>query len=647
MTERIVPDNFCDPQFRVSKDKPCPICGKPDWCLSDQEQWALCNRVESPQRWKDAGWFHRLGANVKDLGGPDGIPMAPSTAQDTARNTSQPRISEAKEVHTLWKSQAEADQIFEGLRPVADNPERLQFFANEYSLAIEWIPSNWRLFNHSEYGPGVVYRVHDSAGAPAYHYKSFARDPKKHKRSSRWLWGGDGAVHLSHGDIHPLAVTHGQEKGIALFAAGYDVLSFSSGENPLSDEWIKHVAKLNPMRIVLADDADERGRQSNTGTAQALEAAGYSKSKICIVCWPEDAPAGFDINNVLGEKGLEGLRMLVDDAKPLPADPTAPQAKSLRDFLTVKRPPIAWHIERILPPRGKVTISAPEKCHKTFLVQELGICLASGNCEWLGLRFGAPVRVMMLQPELSDEMMSERSEWIIQTAPDFIDRDRALDNFILMETAQGRPNLAARDGQENTEGRKRVETLIKRFSPQVLIIDPLYMTFVGLDENTAGEMSLALDYLARLTIRYNLAIVLSHHFGKAGTTRGSSVFGGWGDSDFKMSPLKTKPEIVRVTGQFRCRGNDGFPAFWQRPASSEAWFHEMPQDCDAPIIEKIAGYEKVLAVLSDQVPRSWTQLKMDLQQRLKCGERTAEKLIKEAVESGKVTKNDKFYVIAK
>jgi len=50
---------------RVSRSQPCPICRRPDWCMVSKArpgdpEAALCQRVESPDRWGDAGWFHRL-----------------------------------------------------------------------------------------------------------------------------------------------------------------------------------------------------------------------------------------------------------------------------------------------------------------------------------------------------------------------------------------------------------------------------------------------------------------------------------------------------------------------------------------------------------------------------------------------------------
>jgi hypothetical protein len=45
---------------RVSAENPCPVCGKPDWCLvAPDGSAAICTRTQSAKRCGEAGWLHR------------------------------------------------------------------------------------------------------------------------------------------------------------------------------------------------------------------------------------------------------------------------------------------------------------------------------------------------------------------------------------------------------------------------------------------------------------------------------------------------------------------------------------------------------------------------------------------------------------
>lgn len=51
---------------RVDASNPCPVCGKPDWCLRAKDgSAAICARIESGKRCGDAGWLHRLNSTCR------------------------------------------------------------------------------------------------------------------------------------------------------------------------------------------------------------------------------------------------------------------------------------------------------------------------------------------------------------------------------------------------------------------------------------------------------------------------------------------------------------------------------------------------------------------------------------------------------
>ena len=47
--------------LRVNKNNPCPVCGRPDWCLIEEDGTkSICSRIESNKKVGEAGWLHKL-----------------------------------------------------------------------------------------------------------------------------------------------------------------------------------------------------------------------------------------------------------------------------------------------------------------------------------------------------------------------------------------------------------------------------------------------------------------------------------------------------------------------------------------------------------------------------------------------------------
>ena len=253
------------------------------------------------------------------------------------------------------------------------------------------------------------------------------------------------------------------------------------------------------------------------------------------------------------------------------------RALTLRDFMQEPRPKLEYHIRGILPHGGKMTLSAQAKGFKTTLLIEIGLCAAVGNVSYLNFEFGEPVRTLFVDPELSDGLRAERLSWIGRTAPEWIDKKLAAQNFHVLETAHGRPSLWA-EHPRCAQSRLELEQAIADLDIKVLLVDSLYMTFAGMDENAANNMTMALDYLGDLANRYGVAIILTHHFNKSGTVaRGSSVYQGWGESDLSISRVDNAPDVVKVDALLRCAFPKGFPAYWRKPNEQSAWFDLMPE----------------------------------------------------------------------
>lgn len=329
-----------------------------------------------------------------------------------------------------------------------------------------------------------------------------------------------------------------------------------------------------------------------------------------------------------------------------PVDPNLNRALSLADFLSVPRPKLHYHIKGILPEQGKMTISSVAKGYKTTLLQEIGLCAAMGNTEYLNFKFGDPARVLMAQPELSDSLMAERSTWITGTAPEWFVRNLALKNFFILETVHGRPSYWP-EHPRCKQSKQELEQAIEQFCAQIVMVDSLYMSFAGMDENKGDQMAMALDYLATLTIKYGVAIILSHHFNKSGTAaRGSSVYQGWAETDLEIVPIEQDPSVVRVNALMRCAFPKGFPAYWRKPNETIGWFELLPEDWQP---EKKGGRPQsaspdiVRLVLMDSGTLKWKPLQQRVMEAAGVKERKAADLISEAKKAGLILTGAGYY----
>ena len=81
--------------FRVSKENPCPICKKQDWCTLSKDV-ACCMRVQSKTFAKNGGWIHKLSDDA-----PKYVPQA---------KREEIKI-DVKSIYQKWNNETKPDSL--------------------------------------------------------------------------------------------------------------------------------------------------------------------------------------------------------------------------------------------------------------------------------------------------------------------------------------------------------------------------------------------------------------------------------------------------------------------------------------------------------------------------------------------------------
>lgn len=83
----------CSDWLRVTKQTPCPICGKRRWCgISRNGEVAHCMRVRSDLSVRNGGWIHRLAHRITG-----------STINSLPRKTDTPPVTDFTELHRKYR----------------------------------------------------------------------------------------------------------------------------------------------------------------------------------------------------------------------------------------------------------------------------------------------------------------------------------------------------------------------------------------------------------------------------------------------------------------------------------------------------------------------------------------------------------------
>lgn len=529
--QNIVPEDFASVQYRVNRERPCPVCGKPDWCLSDYETWAICQRVEQGDRWQGAGWLHKLDGWNDVASRKNGHRSARVVRRNRQNRIPPPlppdlpsRLAQAPEGSSwLWQTVEAAHEAYSGLPEAKSHPDASSFLLSDYGLALEAIPDEWRVFDHPNLGQGIVYPGRSTDGSLIFKFKSLSRDDK-HKRHSRYLFGNGGATYYIGDDSCALIVVAGEEKAAAAAAAGYSVLCPLDGEKPLSAEWSSILAEHGPVAVIFANDADKAGKDANDGGARNLMDAGFPAERIHVIGWPDDAKQGLDLSDVLKESGrLDVLAEFLAQAPVWPARERLGLESFLNpiEILGLPAPDDSAVGDNAIIFGDLSLVIGPPACGKSRLVAQLFVDAAWGR-HWMGvLPIVADLRGLFIQNENSVRRWSHDFSRMLDGSPRHV-RDRLARSLqIFVPQKPGERNLSF----DNRATFARMKAAVRLYRPNLIVCDPYASIFAGDDENSNAQGNEMVDLLFDLASASPGAGILVLHHSRVGKTAAAGAIG--------------------------------------------------------------------------------------------------------------------------
>jgi len=277
------------------------------------------------------------------------------------------------------------------------------------------------------------------------------------------------------------------------------------------------------------------------------------------------------------------------EVKPTPPEPVQIEAGGLPfveygSFMSMTMESPRWLIEDIWVANSYGLIAGEPKTNKTTLALALSVAVASGN-PFLGVHpVSEPGAVLFIQEENAPWMLQDRLRKLahyhgmLNSGVRQIRSEGAGSlgrNAMVIEFPRDYPMKFLNNWGFNlslSEHQDMLEAEIAEYKPALLVLDPMYLIFGGIEENSSSALFQPLSWLKNLRYTYGCAIMLVHHFKKQNTQKGapqvregqrmlgSTTLHGWVDSALYLELMKP-PRVgwvkTRIQPEFRAMAPRG------------------------------------------------------------------------------------------
>jgi len=250
---------LADDFLRVTRRRPCPVCGRIKYCMVGRDcptdpRRVICTKIESPRKWRDAGWFHSLGEGCR----PPTVPRVRTVT--LACCTGDPKFASLAAQFTSNLASGAADRLAGKLGLTGASLHRLGLgwaSAAEIEAAGTGCRSGGCWSFPMQDGKGNVVGIR-------------LRTPDSFKYS---LAGGRQGLHIP-AELptgQPLLLAEGPTDTAALLDLGFAAIgrpSCRGGERAI----VALLPKLKPPVVVVVSDSDEPGLRGARSLASVLAA---------------------------------------------------------------------------------------------------------------------------------------------------------------------------------------------------------------------------------------------------------------------------------------------------------------------------------------------------------------------------------------
>ncbi len=270
-----------------------------------------------------------------------------------------------------------------------------------------------------------------------------------------------------------------------------------------------------------------------------------------------------------------------------------------------------WLVEGIWQKGTYGMIAGEPKTYKSVQATDLALSVASGRAFLNQYPVKTRGAVLYIQEENGEGTVQDRinkvaaSKGLLTSTPYGWSLPEDLPFFVSNNYGV---NLTDKDH------RTLIERTIQKINPVLVILDPLYMMFGGVDENSSTEVGDILRWLTYLRNSYKCSVLICHHYNKGGTNarggqriRGSSAFHAWVESALYV---KVTDELYTVKIEREFRAFPSMPEIevkFELGDPGELYYNPIIKNMDATPEIKLMKEEEVLTLLATS-PRTTAEI---------------------------------------